>query len=186
MYALYRREAKIIRREVSPVIALGRTLRYGHGKRTNIRKAAEAGLAYERSIEFEVFHAILVSALGRHGVQPVHSAEELRLLAARFPLNIHLYVARGKGKIVAATLLYKNELVVHTQYMANSERGREVGALDGLIDHLITKVYADKRFLSFGISTEREGQALNEGLLRSKEGFGATGLVHDWYELKLT
>ena len=73
--------------------------------------------------------------------------------------------------------------------MANSERGREVGALDGLIDHLInliTKVYADKRFLSFGISTEREGQALNEGLLRSKEGFGATGLVHDWYELKLT
>ena len=46
-------------------------------------------------------------------------------------------------------------------------------------------LYADRRYFSFGISTEQAGQYLNEGLIAQKEGFGARTVVHDFYEWNL-
>jgi hypothetical protein len=46
-------------------------------------------------------------------------------------------------------------------------------------------VYRHKKYFSFGISTEEQGQYLNEGLIRNKESYGARAVVHDFYELPL-
>ena len=99
--------------------------------------------------------------------------------------NIKLFVAKKNGEVIAGAVIYETELVAHTQYLANSDEGREIGALDLLVDHLIKDVYKDKKYFDFGISTEDEGRSLNKGLIAQKEGFGASAVVHDFYELDI-
>jgi hypothetical protein len=86
--------------------------------------------------------------------------------------------------MLAGALLFENDNVIHTQYLANSDAGREIGALDLVVDHLIQS-YGQKQYLSFGISNDDEGRRLNLGLLSSKEAFRASTVVHDLYELDL-
>ena len=74
---------------------------------------------------------------------------------------------------------------MHAQYIATSDDGRSVGALDGLFSYLITEVFAEKAYFDFGVSTEQGGRYLNEGLAFQKEGFGARAVVYDTYEIKL-
>ena len=63
--------------------------------------------------------------------------------------------------------------------------GRNVGALDFIIDKLINEVYSNKKYFDFGISNEDGGRFLNTGLIAQKEGFGARAVVHDFYEFEV-
>ena len=67
-------------------------------------------------------------------------------MANLFPNNIKLFVAIKDSKILGGTLVFENETIVHTQYLANSFEGRNFGALDFVIDKLINKVYEDKKY----------------------------------------
>ena len=82
-------------------------------------------------------------------------------------------------------MIYETATVAHAQYIASTAYGRSVGALDGLFCHLITDVFAAKRYFDFGISTEQGGRYLNEGLVFQKEGFGARAVVYDIYSIRL-
>ena len=107
------------------------------------------------------------------------------MLAERFPDDIKLYIGERDGKMLAGTVIFENGHTVHTQYLANSDEGRQCGALDVVIDYLMREVYADKTYFDFGISNENEGRYLNEGLIAQKEGFGARAVVHDFYRIVL-
>ena len=65
--------------------------------------------------------------------------------------------------------------------MVNSNAGRDIGALDLLIYHLINKYKETKQYFDFGISTENNGIILNNGLISQKEGFGARTVVYETY-----
>jgi hypothetical protein len=186
LYALHLARAKVFRRDLSSALLLAERPGYSKGKKLNLARAKKAGLTVVRSNDFGAFMRLLDSVLEeRHGVRPVHTAAEMELLASRFPENIRLYCGHLGGELTAGALIFLNPLVAHTQYLANSPAGREVGALDFLIDTLLNNEFSDCRYFSFGISTEDEGKRLNEGLLHSKEAFGARAIVHDFYELSL-
>jgi hypothetical protein len=186
LYALFRHGARLVRRDLSSVLPLGRPRDYTKGKKHNIAKARRRNLCFERSDNFGAFFSLLRSVLrGRHGVEPVHTEAELALLATRFPEEIRLYCVYERDQLLAGAVVFVNQAVVHTQYLANSDAGRMVGALDFLIEELINTEFCDKRYLSFGISTEAQGHEVNHGLLESKEAFGARSVVHDCYELDL-
>jgi Acetyltransferase (GNAT) domain len=119
----------------------------------------------------------------RFGADPVHSVEEIRMLAGRFPDNIKLFVAVFRQDIVAGTVIYETDLVAHVQYIASSDLGRKTHALDKLFLYLLREVYAAKAVFDFGISNEDQGRYLNRGLIEQKEGFGARPVVHDFYRL---
>jgi hypothetical protein len=121
----------------------------------------------------------------RHGVRPVHTAAELKLLASRFPDNIRLFAASRAGEMLAGVVIYESAQVAHAQYIGANDEGRRVGASDLIFDRLINDYYAQKKYFDFGISTEDAGRRLNEGLAENKQGFGARAVVHDFYELDL-
>ena len=81
--------------------------------------------------------------------------------------------------------MFETETTAHVQYIASTEKGRNLGALDGLFDYLIGTQYAHKRYFDFGISVEQGGWVLNEGLIHQKEGFGARGAVYETYEITI-
>ena len=45
-------------------------------------------------------------------------------------------------------------------------------------------MFAHKKFFDFGISNEAQGRKLNQGLSYWKESFGASTIVHDFYEVQ--
>lgn len=177
--------ATLVRRDISSVIPLSDSIKFSHGRISGVTKARKAGVVAERSYDWAEFHSILQQALSRHEAAPVHSVDELFLLAQKFPENIQLYLARQDGVAMAGAMLFLFEGVMHTQYLAATESGRSIGALDFLLDNLITTPSPGIQFFSFGISTENNGTVLNEGLLSQKEGFGARAITIDCYEMPI-
>ncbi|WP_054180297.1 GNAT family acetyltransferase [Trabulsiella odontotermitis] len=184
LYALFRINAKLIRRDVSSTIKLDHQIKYSTLRKRSVKKAKESGLLYNESSDIEAFWNNLTTVLKQiHGVDPVHTLDEIKLLQDNFPENIKFYVGEKNNEQIAGAVLFEVGNTVHTQYLFNSEEGRQLGALDGLIDFLIKETYADRTYFDFGISNEEQGLVLNEGLISQKEGFGARAIVHDFYEI---
>ena len=185
-YALFRNDAKLIRRDVTSTIDLTEQVRYSKGRKWTINKAKKESIQTFQSDDYEIFWELLTGVLeSNHEAKPLHTVEEIRKLASLFPKNIRLFLAKKDEKILSGALIYENQNIVHTQYLANSEEGRELGALDLLIDYLIKDIYKNKKYFDFGISNENAGRYLNTGLISQKEGFGARAVVHDFYELEI-
>ena len=185
LYALFRCNARLMRRDISSVIDMGNRLKLSDSRKWVIKKARKNEVDVREGTFFADFHALLSEVLVKFAAHPVHSLQELQYLHAMFPNNIRLFGAFKDSKLLAVSLVYDFGTVAHTQYLANSKEGRELGALDFVLAHLTDTVFSGHRYFSFGISTEREGQCLNEGLIFQKEGFGGRGVVHDFYSVEL-
>jgi hypothetical protein len=185
LYALFRHGARVCRVDVLSTIAMRAGLPFQERRRRQIRKAEQAGLRVEKSDEFGEFWEILENNLRTvHGVNPVHTVGEIRLLHERFPAAISLYVCRDGGAMVAGVLIYDSPpMVAHVQYASSTPRGRDVGAMDHLLSQVIKNAYADREYFDLGASTEHEGTFLNVGLVEQKEGFGARCVTQQFFEL---
>jgi hypothetical protein len=184
LYALFRLGARLVRRDLSSVIDLGNAPKYSKGRKWSISKAKKADVTIGPGTDLVAFHGMLRERAEKFGRQVTHTIPELELLIARFTGEIRLYEVKGGDALLAGVLIFDFGTVVHTQYMGASDAGRAVGALDLLLAELIGKVYADRDYFSFGISTEQAGQTLNNGLVAHKESFGARAVMHDFYELE--
>jgi hypothetical protein len=186
LYWLFRRDAALIRRDVSAAIDYRARGRVSSRRDRGARKARKAGLTFQQSGDWPAYWRLLQGVLAeRHGVAPVHSLAEIELLASRFPEEIALFVATRDAELQAGVVMFRSDLVAHAQYIAVGDAGRETGALDGLFDHLIELHAARSRYFDFGISNTDRGRVLNEGLMAQKEEFGASAVVHDVYRVSL-
>ncbi|MCL4430108.1 MAG: GNAT family N-acetyltransferase [Chloroflexi bacterium] len=186
LYALYTFNAQLIVRNVSSCIYMPEMRKFNGNRKDNIRKAVKSDIVVKQSFDFESFMKIAEETLAeRHGVKPVHTAEEIRLLAGRFPDNIKLFASYKDNVMVAGVIMYENKNVAHMQYAANSKEGWNIGAQDIIEDYLINEYYQEKKYFDFGISTEKQGHVLNLGLIKRKEAFGASAVVYDTYQLNL-
>ncbi len=188
IYALFTHDAQIYRRDVLSVLDYGAEEQWGDRWRWRMRKAGRArraGIEVRPSEEYERFWTLLTDNLAeRYGRQPVHTVDEIELLARRFPDHIQLFGAYRGAEMEAGAVIYVSDTVCHAQYSANSEFGRTVRGLDLVFAHIIGAFRGRVSYFDFGISNERDG-ALNEGLLDYKERFGARTVVHDLYRLAL-
>ncbi len=186
LYALFRNNAQLFRRDVSSVINLKDKIQFNELRQRMIKKATAQNLEVKESKDFESFYKILQENLQtKHATCAVHSLEEITKLSQNFPENIKLYSCFKDGVILAATWIFINRRAIHLQYIASNEEGRKSGALDLIINHLINEKYQDKNYFDFGISTEENGKVLNEGLVNQKEMFGARAYCCDHYSIEL-
>jgi len=186
LYALFRHDAKLFRRDVSSTITTNRRLPLARLRRRALTRGKSQGLEVGRTQEFCQFMAIAEANLqSRYGVRLVHKADEMRLLADRFPENIKLYSAHLRGEMLGGVIIYESQDVAHAQYGHATEKGRNLGALDCIMEVLLTDVYRDKPYFDFGISTVENGRMLNADLIQNKESYGARATVYDFYELSL-
>jgi hypothetical protein len=185
-YSLFLLEAKLIRRDTALTINLKNKISYQNRRIRSIKKATKLGVFIIEQDSFQDFwHDILIpNLLERFGVNPVHSLEEIEMLAKYFPKNIKQFNAYLDDRIVAGTTIFETPNVAHAQYISASTEGRNNGGLDLLFSHLIEKEFAHKNYFDFGISNENKGKSLNHGLLDWKEGFGGRSFSHDFYEIE--
>lgn len=178
--------ARLTAREVSTAVAIGSAPPLRGIRRQGVRRAREAGVSIEQDAgRLEEFWDVLdENLMTRHGVHPVHTLSEMRLLMSRFPKDILLYTATHEGRVVGGTVLYDCGPVLHTQYISASPQGKRLGAIDAVISHILDTA-APHRYLDFGKSTENRGLTLNTGLIYQKEGFGGRAVCYDTYEWEM-
>ncbi|AOA56989.1 GNAT family N-acetyltransferase [Acinetobacter larvae] len=187
LYALFRSNAQLNRRDISSSILIHNAYKYSRAKRWGINKARREGvLCLEIQKPSEVWGVIREVLSEFHDANPVHNEQEIDYLKEKFPKNIKVYAAQHQGNNIAACVTFETEEVVHTQYLASSKLGRDLHALDLLIDHVILQCSTYAKILDFGISCENNGHYLNNGLINQKESFGARSIVYDLYSVDLT
>lgn len=187
LYGLFIHNAVLVRREISSTADMQQKVAYSKGRKGMLKKSQNAGLEVRQSQDFKTFMAIEEANLRqKYGVEPTHKADEMEMLAGRFPENIKLFAAYRSDSMLTGIVIYESTNVAHAQYIAATELGKEVGALDLIIDFLMSEHYLNKKYFDFGISTEKEGRYLNEGLIQNKEGFGARATVYDSYKIDLS
>lgn len=184
LYALFRNDAQLFRRDISSVIDLSHPIRFSETKRQLVRKCKENNVTIIENTDFEEYWSLLSSVLQKFDTKPVHTVGEITLLKEKFPENIRLFEANQDGRILAGIVIFDFGNTIHTQYMAASSEGRKAGALD-FINHFLLEKFNDRKYYSFGISTENQGKYLNEGLIQQKENMGARGIALDFYSIKL-
>ena len=186
LYALYILGARIVKRELSTVVSFENQIKFSKGKREGVKKAIKHNLSFRESTDFEKLYQIGLKIMkDRHDLVPVHNAIEMKYLKRLFPENIRMFEVSNEDEMLACTLIYEYGNTIHTQYMYNTDMGFSCGALDFLMDQVMQKYRNNKKFLSFGISTEDGGKKLNIGLQRQKEMFGGRSILHDTYELSV-
>jgi len=186
-YALFLARATVIRRGLLTVV-VARDRPVAQERRVRgARKARQNGLTVALSADLPAFwHLLTARLLASHNARPVHTLEEIRSLQARFPDNIKLHAClTPNAEMVAGVAVYESPLVAHCQYIAASDQGRDLQALDLLFTELLAMQYAQKPYFDFGTSDEDDGWRLNQGLVEQKEGFGARAVVHDHYAIEL-
>ena len=186
LYGFFLLSARLYRRDCALVINQADRLPFSKCRKRWIKKGQRLGVTVAQANTFAPFwDQVLVPRLAnRYHVQPTHTAEEITLLALRFPQNIKQFCAYLDGELAAGATIYETPTVAHTQYIAVTERGGKAGALDYLFHWLIEERYQNKRYFDFGICNERDGHFLNHGLLHWKQGFSARCFGHDFYEVR--
>lgn len=185
-YLLFKTKAELYRRDVSMVFDMRMKQKMSSNRKRNLKKAISNEVTVREVDDFDLFfNTILVPNLEeKHKAMPTHSVEEITVLKSYFPKQIRQFNAYCNSEIIAGVTVFETDTVAHAQYISTIASKNELGGLDMIFNHLIHEVYASKRFLSFGISNENQGQHLNLGLLNWKESFGTNAIVHDFYSIE--
>lgn len=188
LYALFRIGAQRIRCDLSSTIDLQNRRPAGSRRKRSLKKAQRAGVVIMVGTEHlpELWDVLTDNLKKKHKTSPVHTLAEVTMLAERFPNNISCVVGLVGGQVVAGVLLFVTSLVTHAQYIASNSQGYDVSALDVVFEFCIAQAESEgKRWFDFGISTENNGQFLNEGLYSFKSEFGGGGTIHEFFEIDL-
>lgn len=186
-YLAYVCEAELYRRDMCSVVPLSvpRPAPKYNLQRT-LKHCVKKGFHYSESIDYHNFWRDILEPelMLRHHSRPVHSLEEITLLAEKFPANIRLYAVYHGEMMMGGCVIFINEKVAHCQYIAVSSDFKKSEALYFLFFQLINNEFSKFHYFDFGISNEQEGRKTNHGLLFWKEKFGARGVTQDFYKFE--
>lgn len=186
LYALFKLNAKLVVRNISSTIFQDNKLKFIESRKSGVRKALLNNVIVEESLNYTAFWDVLCANLSaKHNIKPVHNLSDIELLHSRFLDQIKLFVAKKDNVVIGGTVVYELGQVIHTQYIAATEEGKHIGALDLLFHILINEIYINIPIFDFGHSTEEAGHVLNERLIFQKEGFGGRGICYDTYRYEI-
>jgi len=175
----------LLERDASSTVVLSKQLKWKKDRRHGLRVARDNEVRVDFSDDYTSFWSILIENLHvNHNVSPVHSLDEILLLNRRFPKNILFVGAWKDEELLGGCVVYVTPQVVHTQYIAATPMGKQLGVVNAIIDKILSS-FPEHLYMDFGKSTEAHSDILNENLIYQKEGFGARTLCYDTYEWTL-
>jgi len=187
-YFMFRLNATLLKRDALMVIDYRNKVKFQKNRREGINKAVRNGLTVSVDTNFEGFwNEILIPNLhDKYNVTPVHTLEEMQLLAKSFPQHIQQVNVYKGAKIVAGTTVFLTKTTIHPQYVSANTDKNAFGSLDLLYDFIVNTFRDDKWYFDFNTSSEENGALLNSGLLFWKESCGARTFTADNYVLDVT
>lgn len=187
-YFLIQKGAMLFRKDLNLAIDFSQKLKISKSKLKHFRKENKDELYIKKENQFETFwNQVLIPRLSqKHGVNPVHSLNEIEYLASQFPENIHQYNVYLEDEILAGITIFQTVNVVKSQYGATTDKGQIYRALDFLFINLIKDFKDNFNFFDMGNVNENEGKSINYGLLNQKEELGCSVFIQDHYQITIT
>ena len=184
-YVSFLMNAIVYRSDIYMVIDGGQAYKPNRNRKRALKIANDLEIEMQEDNNYIGFwNEILIPNLkNRFDVLPVHSLNEITDLAKVFPYNIKLFNAYSSGVLKAGVVVFIMENVAHFQYSSGADDRNDTAALDVLFDFIIRK-FSNKKYVSFGSSSENEGLVLNKGLVYWKESFGATATVQSFLKFE--
>ena len=101
-------------------------LGYQEQRKRAVKKGYRYQYILQESSKYEAYLSLLDRILIKyHGTHPVHNANELRLLAEKFPNKIKLYIAEKDGRIEAGTVLFcRLAWYIHSIWLIRMKDGK--------------------------------------------------------------
>ncbi len=184
LYALWRMGAHLDIRNLSTTINLADPIKSSRLGKRALKRRNRFNISVSPNDDASLFWPIIVEDRRvRHNVTPVHNRHEIQLLRDRFPDDIRFFIAHRENEILAGAVIYLINGVMHLQYAAATDTGKEQYAVDVIYNELLTST--DCRYFDFGISNESRGLYLNSGMVAHKEEFGGRSIIYDTYRLDL-
>lgn len=186
-YVLFQKKAVLYRKDLNLAIDFATELKISKSKMKHFRRISEMDIEIRKEKSFASFwDKVLVPRLQeKHHTNPVHTKEEIELLADRFPENIFQYNAYFEDEIVAGITIFYFGNVVKSQYGATTLQGEKIRALDFLFINLINEFKDKVTFFDMGTVTENNDKCYNSGLLKQKEELGCSVYNQDFYSLSI-
>jgi hypothetical protein len=144
LYALHRTGCAAERRDLSSVISLQEKFQLHAGPQARGRQGAKGGHPIAGGHDLTAFHALADGSAARHDAMPTHSLPSCACCSRAFRDRSCCTKRVDEDALLAGVLVYDFGRVVHTQYMAASEEGRQLDALSLLLAELIGDTYADR------------------------------------------
>lgn len=184
-YVSFLMQAATFRADVYLVIDGQKEYQPNRNRKRALKIASELGIQIKEENKYgDFWNQILIPNLkDRFNVAPVHTCDEISRLAELFPNNIKLFNAYKNDELKAGVVMFLMDDVAHFQYSSGGNDRNDTAALDVLFD-VIIQYYSDKKYVSFGSSSEENGLKLNEGLAYWKESFGAKTSVQNFIRFK--
>jgi hypothetical protein len=177
-YVSFLMNANVYRSDVYLVIDRSQEYKPNRNRNRALKIANELGIEIREDNNYEGFwNEILIPNLrNRFDVSPVHTVNEIKTLSSLFPNSIKIFNAYMNGVLKAGVVVFVMENVAHFQYSSGTDDRKDTAALDILFDFIVRE-FLDKKYISFGSSSEKNGLVLNAGLAYWKESFGARATV---------
>lgn len=190
-YAIFRAGGKLTSKILSSVVSMNNPIRVQNMRQRMAKRAIENDVYVDRMLEndwdclkeFWMLFEKMDHSTDDAAVST--SYESLQDLMTRFPREIKLYMARRNERMLCGIIVFTTKKVAHMQYVANTPEGRETGALDLLIRHLIGVRYKNITYFDLGGVTSADGRVLNEAKLNIREEYGGRAVCYDTFEIKL-
>ncbi|KPL10614.1 hypothetical protein AMJ71_02475 [candidate division TA06 bacterium SM1_40] len=176
-------------RALTHVVTLGGVNNLGEtfvsSARRAARRAGRLGVKVESSEDYRKFYDLLWADRQALGAEPTHSLEDLMRLRELVPEALHLFLAKAKRELVGGTLLFVcNRRVVLNFYLCR-KRERQDLRMSNLLASQTIDWASREGFLYYDFGTSTIDMEPNWGLVRFKEGFGATPYLREHWKLEL-
>ncbi len=154
---------------------------FDRNKKRNIKKCIQEGLVF-KEINSEngiiEFHNILTHTLEKFNTSPIHTVSDLiSFFKQIIPNNVKFYGVYNGDKAIAAGMIFcfDGTKVLHAQNLsATHNDNQEFSASTFLYYNVIKEAKAlGYKKVSWGISTENNGQQINLGLIKNKEDYNS-------------
>ena len=139
IYAIWRLGGEVYQENLSNVINLRCRGAVGSRRKRAKKRAIKSQLKIRSGGDcLTPFWGLLTQNLkDKYSVSPTHSLEEIMLLKSMFPDAIDCVVAEHNGEAVAGVVYFETANTTHCQYIGSNGRGRNLGAVDLVLEFLI-------------------------------------------------
>lgn len=184
-YAAFRNQAQYHMVQLSAVIDLSHEDSFSSRRiRTLKKNSTQLNISNDWTNLNSYWDVLSDNLWDKFRARPVHTLAEIELLKESFGNSIELFTAtqKNQSEIIAGILVFKSSRVWKTQYISSSIQGRELGAVDFLIQKIMNSARSmNAIYLDLGTSNENSGLVLNENLYNYKLEFGAEGVAYEQF-----
>lgn len=165
---------------------------FAQGKRTNVHNCIKRGLTCRKLTEYgqiEQLIELLAITLRKYDKEPIHTPQEIyEFIKIRLKEECECFGIYDADKMIAASMMFyfNNVGVAHTQYLCADPEYSKLSPMTFMY-YSMMMMAKERGFhkISWGICTEELGKYLNEGLAKSKEGFGSRHEINYTFEKNL-